>query len=60
MQDYKGVRGLKDPFLCIDRKNMDIQEIYSDEVSEYITKVFEPKIEGNIVLLDKDGICNPE
>ena len=51
---------MKNPFLCINREAMDVQEVYSDDVSEYVAKVFEPTNRGRIVLIDKDGICDPD
>jgi hypothetical protein len=44
------------PFYCLNRKDMDIQDVYSDEVSKYITKVLEARNSGRFVILDKDGI----
>ncbi len=56
----KKLMDVRNPFLCINRKAMDVQEVYSDDVAEYVAKVFEPTNRGRIVLIDKDGICDPD
>jgi hypothetical protein len=44
------------PFYCLNRKDMDVQKVYSDDVSKYVAKVLETRNKGRFVILDKDGI----
>ena len=49
---------VKNRFKTINTKDMDIQEVYSDRVANYITKVLEPGNQGRILLLSEEGIID--
>jgi hypothetical protein len=40
---------VKFPFYCLNRKNMDIRDGYSDDVSKYVARVLEARNSGRFV-----------